>query len=73
MAHSNVPTLRSGNAYHSADPNSVLGDPLHPNSNSSQYPLASGPTPRSADQIQDTQAVIQPTGHVGKGAPKITA
>ena len=54
MAH--VRTLRSGNAYHSADPHVLFGDPLHPNSN---YPLSSGPTPRSADQIQDTLAVIQ--------------
>ena len=65
MAYSNVRTLRSGNAYHSADPYVLFGDPLHPNSN---YPLPSGPTPRSADQIQDTLAVIQDM--LGKEPPK---
>ena len=65
MAHSNVRTLRSGNAYHSADPYVLFGDPLRPNSN---YPLPSGPTPLSADQIQDTLAVIQ--GMLGKEPPK---
>ena len=62
MAHFNVRTLRSGNAYHSADPYVLFGDPLQ------LYPLPSGPTPRSADQIQDTLAVIQDM--LGKEPPK---
>ena len=65
MAHSNVRTLRSGNAYHSADPYVLFGDLLRPKFN---YPLPSEPTPLSADQFQDTLAVIQDM--LGKEPPK---